>query len=79
MRILLVFIALAIIVMVAKRLWLRPRPGKPERRQLSGQMVQCRHCGMYVPEAEAIRSQDQWYCSREHSIADRRGETEDRQ
>ena len=79
MRMLLIFIALAIIVMVIKRLWLQPRTGTPKRRQLSGQMVQCKYCGMYIPETEAIRAQDQWYCSSEHRDADRKGAAGDKQ
>ena len=78
MRMLLILIALAIIVMVVKRLWLKPRVGAPRRKQLSGQMVQCKHCGMYLPEPEAIRSQDHWYCSLKHRDADQQGASGDR-
>ena len=77
MRVLLIFIALAVIAMVIRQLWLRPRAGKQQRRQLSGQMVQCKHCGMYLPENEAIRSREQWYCSREHRDADHQGNAGD--
>ena len=41
--------------------------------------VQCKHCGMYIPEPEAIRSQERWYCSAEHRDADQRGVSGDRQ
>ena len=71
MRMLLIFVALAIIVMVAKRLWLQSRrDDRQQRRKLSGKMVQCKSCGIYLPEQEAIRSGDNWYCSTEHSRAD---------
>ena len=79
MRMLLIFIALAIIVMIVKRLWLRPRVETPKRKRLSGDMVQCKHCGMYLPEPEAIRSQQQWYCSTEHRDADQQGASGKRQ
>ncbi len=71
MRMLLIFIALAIIVAVVKRLWLQPRKDTQQRRRLSGQMVQCKQCGMYIPEQEALRREDQWYCSQQHLEADR--------
>ena len=74
MRTLLIFIALAIIVAVARQLWLRPRRRQQRRRQLSGKMAQCSHCGMYIPEQEALREGDRWYCSREHLDAGRKGE-----
>ena len=70
MRMLLIFIALAIIVVIVKRLWLQPRKETRERKRLSGQMVQCRQCGMYIPEQEALRREDRWYCSQEHLDAD---------
>lgn len=71
MRLLLIFVALAVIVMVVKRLWLQPRRQDRQQGKLSGKMVQCKHCGVYLPEQEAIRSRDNWYCSSEHSRADR--------
>jgi uncharacterized protein len=77
MRMLLIFIALAIIILVIKRLWLQPRVTPQTRRQLSGQMVQCKHCGMYIPDSEAVRNQNQWYCSKEHRDADHQGDAEE--
>jgi len=29
-------------------------------------MVQCKVCGTYLPEAEALQHQDDFFCSREH-------------
>ena len=66
MRILLVFIALLVIVMVAKRLWLQSRSQAPRRRRLSGNMVQCAHCGMYVPEFSSEANIHCVLLSREH-------------
>ena len=34
-------------------------------------MVACRRCGVYLPEAEAVRDGDAWYCSREHAASGR--------
>jgi uncharacterized protein len=71
MRLLAIFIALAIIVVVAKRMWGKPRPPASQDK-LSGKMAQCAHCGMYIPEQEAIRYGDHYYCSREHLEQDKR-------
>lgn len=71
MRVLLVFIALAIIVLLVKRMWLQSRTQSQGRRKLSGKMLQCHHCGMYIPEQEAVLDNDRVYCSREHLETDR--------
>ncbi|WP_303907566.1 PP0621 family protein [Thiohalomonas denitrificans] len=39
-----------------------PRRSKPE----IGQMVRCRQCGLHVPEQEAFRRGEDWFCSAEH-------------
>ncbi len=47
----------------------RPVPG-PQRRVLPEQhMVRCAHCGVYVPEAEAVDDGDHCYCSQAHRTA----------
>lgn len=70
MRILLILIALAIIVMLVKRMWLPPRTGKQPDKRLPGEMVKCGHCGVYLPEQEAVRDGDRYFCSKEHLDAD---------
>jgi uncharacterized protein len=65
MRFLAIFIALAIIVVLVKRLWPSSRPPATRMRE-PGQMVQCAHCGIYIPEQEALHQGDQFYCSRSH-------------
>ena len=70
MRILLILIALAIIFMLVKRMWLPPRTGGQRNKRLPGEMVQCGHCGIYLPEPEAIRDGERFYCSKEHLDAD---------
>jgi uncharacterized protein len=67
MRTLLILIALAVIVMVGKRLWQPRRP--PPRHTLTGRMVQCAHCGIFIPEHEAIRHAGRWFCTVEHREA----------
>jgi len=67
MRTLLIFIALAVIVTVGKRLWQQRRP--PPRHTRNGRMVQCAHCAIYIPEQEAIRQDGRWFCSPQHRDA----------
>lgn len=30
------------------------------------QMVNCGHCGLYLPQSEAVREGDKYYCCAEH-------------
>ena len=65
MRILLILIALALIVMIVKRLWSRgQRPAR--NRELTGKMVQCANCGIFIPQQEALEQDGRFYCSRKH-------------
>jgi uncharacterized protein len=68
MRTLLILIILAVIVMIVKRLWLQPRQ-PPRDRELTGKMVQCEHCGIFVPQHDALEQHGRHYCSREHRDA----------
>lgn len=70
MRTLLIFIALALIVMAGRQLLRKPRD-VPRTRSVSGRMVRCSHCGIFVPEQEALEKDGQLYCSREHRDAAR--------
>ena len=71
MRTLLILIALAVVVMIVKRLWLQPRQ-PPVSRELNGKMVQCENCGIFVPQQEALGQDGHYYCSREHRDASKR-------
>ena len=65
MRTLIIIIALVIIVMIAKRMWQKPRPPAPPGQQ-PGKMVQCANCGIYIPEQEALTGGERRYCSQAH-------------
>ena len=65
MRFIIILIALAVIAMVLKRLW--RTPGRKKNGQLPfNRMVQCAHCGIYTPEADATLHGGKYYCSRAH-------------
>lgn len=71
MRTLLIFIALALVVMIGKQLLRKPRRSAGGR-VVTGNMVQCATCGIYVPQREAFEQDGHHYCSREHRDAARR-------
>ncbi|WP_456379458.1 PP0621 family protein [Thiolapillus sp.] len=33
-------------------------------------MLSCRHCGLHIPEDEAVRCNNRIYCSKEHAQKD---------
>ncbi|MCG6887627.1 MAG: hypothetical protein LJE74_10485 [Proteobacteria bacterium] len=35
-----------------------------------GQMVRCHHCGLHIPQDEALRADNHWYCNQEHRKLD---------
>jgi uncharacterized protein len=65
MRTLVIIIVLALIIMIARRLWQTPRPPARPGRQ-PGQMVQCANCGVYLPLQEALTHGEHFYCSQAH-------------
>jgi uncharacterized protein len=65
MRTLIIIIVLALIIVIAKRLWQTPRPPKKSSRE-AGKMAQCAHCGIFIPEQEALRRGEHCYCSQAH-------------
>ncbi len=69
MRFIIILIALAVIVMVLKRLWQTPGQKKKGRIDFN-RMVQCAHCGIYTPEADATLHGGRYYCSQSHADAD---------
>jgi uncharacterized protein len=69
MRTLLIFIALALIVMAVRQLLRKPPRRDTAARSMTGRMVQCARCGIFVPEDEALERDGLHYCSPEHRDA----------
>ncbi|HEY0962691.1 MAG TPA: PP0621 family protein [Pseudomonadales bacterium] len=42
------------------------RNGKP---QIAGKIVRCKQCNVHLPETEAIREGEEWFCTQEHRQA----------
>jgi uncharacterized protein len=80
MRILLLIGAIVGVFMIARTL-LRSQgnksAGEPERIKEQGAMVRCAHCGVHVPQFEALRSGGRMYCSRDHALADNSSSNDD--
>ncbi|WP_227370293.1 PP0621 family protein [Halomonas sp. M20] len=48
------------------REWQLERDTDQSRRLDDGQMVRCSYCRVHLPENDAVRQGDQWFCSPEH-------------
>ena len=63
------WIALGIVVYVAFRWWQRSRERVKQRQRpaaISETMVRCDHCGINVPESEAVQAGARRFCTVEH-------------
>ncbi|HYQ70941.1 MAG TPA: PP0621 family protein [Gammaproteobacteria bacterium] len=65
LRALVILIAVALIVMAVRGLWRSSRTAD-SRGEKTARMVQCAHCGVYIPENEAHTSEGRFYCSADH-------------
>lgn len=46
-----------------------PKKGKPEPLGKPEEMVRCANCGVYMPRSEALKQNDEFWCSTEHAKA----------
>jgi uncharacterized protein len=65
LRSLVILIAIALVIYAVRSLWRTSRPAG-KRDQQPARMVQCAHCGVYIPEREALTRGDRFYCSAAH-------------
>ena len=55
------------------RNWMDRKAVKPApKAEQIDTVVRCAHCGLHIPQQEAVQVGDQYYCSKEHSMAHRR-------
>jgi uncharacterized protein len=65
LRSLVILIAIALVIYAVRRLWRTSRPAD-KRGEQPARMVQCAHCGVYIPEHEALTHSGRFYCSQGH-------------
>lgn len=65
-RLLIIGAAIWLAIMLLRRL-ISPRPRPMESRtNATSTMVKCAHCGLHIPESEAILHHGHYYCCQEH-------------
>ena len=68
------YLVLFVVLAVAIGIWrsrrapdnAAPKPSSPSPRTLPQDMLACAHCGVHIPQAEAVMLGNQAYCSTEH-------------
>ncbi len=63
------FLLLILVIVVVWRLAQGVRRKNAARQAppaAPGQMVSCSHCGLYLPQSEAVAEGDKYYCCAEH-------------
>lgn len=65
LRIIVILIGLWLVLQIVKRA-LASRRTPPTDKPAVANMVACAHCGMHIPESEAVRDGNRYYCSKEH-------------
>ncbi len=71
MRLIIILAMIYLIVVLIKSFY-RHSLGAPRKKRdhrSVARIVQCEHCGLYVPDQEAIHAGGHIYCSNEHSKA----------
>lgn len=70
-RIFLVLVLLAVSLYIVKYLRTKldrpPKELKKDDQSNQNKMVKCLHCGLHIPENEAIKQGDKVFCSLEHA------------
>lgn len=57
------------IIFAAVWLWrrfTRARQTPPDSQERPQPMVRCAHCGVHIPQANALTQDQNWYCSQAH-------------
>jgi uncharacterized protein len=65
LRLIIILIGLWLVLTIIKRALASHRK-PPSDKPAVAKMVVCAHCGVHIPESEAIRDGDRCYCSEEH-------------
>jgi len=70
-RILFILVLLAVSFYVVKLIRTKmdeaPKEIKKDTKTTNNNMVKCLHCGLHIPEEEAIKQGDKTFCSLEHA------------
>lgn len=66
LRTLIFLLLLGLVVWLIRRWLLNKGAGQARQQKPGGRMLRCAHCGLHVPEDEALISDGQSYCCEQH-------------
>lgn len=66
-RYLFIVLAIWIVAMIIRHMIRQNRSDKPQLAEPT-QAVRCKHCGLHIPEKEAVHSGKDYYCSEQHRV-----------
>lgn len=46
----------------------QPDERTDKQKNIPSSTIKCEYCGVYIPQQEAIRKQDHYYCSEKHAL-----------
>ena len=67
LRLVIILVGLWLVLQLIKRALAKHHKPSAKQPALTN-MIACDHCGVHVPESEAIREGDRLYCCEEHRI-----------
>lgn len=70
MRILVLIVIGLLLYIILGNLFRKKSDSKPQDEL--GKMVRCLHCDLHILEREAVRSEDNYFCSQEHLEANKK-------
>lgn len=65
LRLVIILIGLWLVLTLIKRALASHRKSSSDKPAVA-KMVACAHCGVHIPESEAVHDGDSHYCSEEH-------------
>jgi uncharacterized protein len=65
-RFLIFALAAWLVFSLVKRFFNQISLSKPKQKKPVAHMVKCDECGVHIPESDAIRVDDRYYCCEEH-------------
>ena len=66
LRLIIILFGVWLVIRIIKRSFASSSRAGRRAKPAIARMVACAHCGVHVPESEAIQDGDRFYCSKEH-------------
>lgn len=73
LRFILIALAVWVAVQIVRRVLTQHRKRVADQKKAAAHsMVRCAHCGLHVPETEAVQDGGRYFCSNEHRLEEKR-------